>query len=413
MKIDFSPTDIEKIRQLNADGKSMQAIGVEFHCSIGRIQRAYRELGLKPLIQKYDFTANEIETIKQLLAKKVPRKQIAAAVGLNSQMPITRLLTNLGIETPNRKWSDKECNDLRKLHAAGKTQTEIADALGHGQSAVSRMYQKLGLKGIETAISPLQTEAIIAMHTDEVEVKDIAIRLDLGETTIRRALDKAGIEISRLLTDQEKLQIIALRNSGMYIRDIAIETERSTNTVLDHLHSVGITGNLDPGPEPENKICNVCNDKNPIDEFRQIKQIRKDGSVLYTRHAHCDRCRLLRATISQSINAQLKKSLANKDGASCLDHLPFSIIELKQHLEGLFEPWMTWENWGHYNKDDWSDEDQSTWIWHIDHIKPHAAFKYTSMEDQLFKECWALSNLRPYSAKDNVRDNDRGLRLSK
>ncbi len=145
-----------------------------------------------------------------------------------------------------------------------------------------------------------------------------------------------------------------------------------------------------------------------------MKQIRKNGEESYTYHANCNTCRMLRAAVSQSINQQLKKSQASKDGASCLDFLPYTIDELRQHIEKqFFEPgneWMTWDNWGHYNVDEWNDNDQTTWVWHIDHIIPHATFKYTSMADPAFAECWALRNLRPYSAKLNVRDNDRGLR---
>jgi hypothetical protein len=48
----------------------------------------------------------------------------------------------------------------------------------------------------------------------------------------------------------------------------------------------------------------------------------------------------------------------------------------------------------------------TTWTWNIDHIIPHSTFKYISMEDQSFKECWSLTNLRPYSAKQNILDKD-------
>lgn len=78
--------------------------------------------------------------------------------------------------------------------------------------------------------------------------------------------------------------------------------------------------------------------------------------------------------------------------------------KLKRHLEGQFESWMTWDNHGRYDVKTWNDNDQNTWTWQIDHIIPHSKFHYTSMENQEFKDCWALSNLRPYSAKQNVID---------
>jgi len=92
---------------------------------------------------------------------------------------------------------------------------------------------------------------------------------------------------------------------------------------------------------------------------------------------------------------------------SVLKFLPYTIQELKNHLESQFEPWMNWKNWGKYNVNSWIDEDQSTWKWQIDHIIPQSKLPYTSMEDENFKKCWALDNIRPYSAKQNILDGDR------
>jgi transposase len=362
-------------------------------------------------MKRYDFTDEEIDWIKQMVNKGMGHREIGKVFGL-SQTPISNLLKKLGIMAfPD--WTHDQLSRLKALHAEGKTQTEIAEAIGRGQSSVSRMYEKLGLDGIDTTVLLSEKIAeIAALHNKGMEAKDIAIKLDLGETTIRRALDKAGIEIARNITDEEKARIVGLRKSGMVIDDIAKELGRSVGTVLDHLHGLGMSGRLPPEPEPTHKTCNICNEEKPIDSFLKLQAVMDKNReiVRYTRHSNCDDCRMLRMTVSQSIRSQLKKSEASKEGASCLDHLPYSIAELRQHLEKLFEPWMTWANWGHYNKADWNDDDQSTWVWHIDHIIPHASFKYTSMEDPSFQECWALYNLRPYSAKANVRDNDRGLR---
>ena len=110
--------------------------------------------------------------------------------------------------------------------------------------------------------------------------------------------------------------------------------------------------------------------------------------------------------LKKTISSCIKKAI-NKNGKSISKYLQYSIYELKIHLESLFEPWMTWDNHGVYKISLWDDNDQSTWKWNIDHIVPHSTFKYTSMEDQEFKNCWALSNLRPYSAKQNIIDGDR------
>jgi hypothetical protein len=114
---------------------------------------------------------------------------------------------------------------------------------------------------------------------------------------------------------------------------------------------------------------------------------------------------------SNSIRRMLKKNGSSKNGKSCLDYLPYNIEQLKQHIENQFSlpgnEWMRWSNHGIYNSKTWKDDDQTTWTWQLDHIKPHSSFNYTSMEDKAFKDCWSLDNLRPYSAKQNVIDGDR------
>ncbi len=59
-----------------------------------------------------------------------------------------------------------------------------------------------------------------------------------------------------------------------------------------------------------------------------------------------------------------------------------------KHLEAQFIPGMTWSNYGR---------------WHIDHRKPILEFEFKSYRDPAFQECWALANLRPLWAAENIR----------
>lgn len=118
----------------------------------------------------------------------------------------------------------------------------------------------------------------------------------------------------------------------------------------------------------------------------------------------------LRSIISNTINNRLKRNLSSKNNKSCLPYLPYTIDELKIHLESQFEPWMNWNNWGRYDAKQWKDEDKSTWTWQIDHIIPQSIFKYSSMEDESFKRCWGLKNLRPLSSKKNILDGVKRIR---
>lgn len=77
---------------------------------------------------------------------------------------------------------------------------------------------------------------------------------------------------------------------------------------------------------------------------------------------------------------------ANKD-SSWYATLGYELPELQAHLERQFHDGMSWENMGK---------------WHIDHIIPLASFSFSSQDDEKFKRAWALSNLRPLWAEDNL-----------
>lgn len=118
----------------------------------------------------------------------------------------------------------------------------------------------------------------------------------------------------------------------------------------------------------------------------------------------------LRHSISCLVRHNLK--LGNKNG-SIVKFLPSSIEEMRHHIQNQFEPWMNWSNWGGYDLKTWNDNDQSTWTWQIDHIIPQSDLPYTSMEDQNFRKCWSLENLRPLNAKQNLLEGVHRTRHTK
>lgn len=157
----------------------------------------------------------------------------------------------------------------------------------------------------------------------------------------------------------------------------------------------------------KNKVrCANCRAKAVAEEYR-IKSLVKRR--LYRREYESNRLKNDHAfKLKKRVSFLIKRSLKlRKSGDSTWNYLPYSKEELKNHLENLFEPWMNWSNWGVYSPDKWIDSDTSTWAWQIDHIIPQSKFLYDSMNELSFKECWALSNLRPYSAKQNSLDGNR------
>lgn len=94
-------------------------------------------------------------------------------------------------------------------------------------------------------------------------------------------------------------------------------------------------------------------------------------------------CDNLRARLSRAIRGTQKVG-------SAIGDLGCTIAELKMHLEHLFQPGMTWANYG-YGKGRWS----------IDHIFPLSRAKLTDREE--FQRVCHFRNLQPLWWSDNCR----------
>lgn len=66
-----------------------------------------------------------------------------------------------------------------------------------------------------------------------------------------------------------------------------------------------------------------------------------------------------------------------------------SFDQLKQHLESLWQPGMSWDNYGKHQEDSWE----------IDHRIPVSSFNLVDPEQQ--KQCFHFSNLQPLWRRDN------------
>lgn len=104
--------------------------------------------------------------------------------------------------------------------------------------------------------------------------------------------------------------------------------------------------------------------------------------------------------IENAICSNIYHSLkGNKNGRKWEDLVGYTVDELKNHLESLWEPWMSWDNYGIYKPD-------GPKVWQIDHIVPKSWFNYTSYEDEEFKLCWSLKNLQPKEGgANNLKKN--------
>ena len=94
--------------------------------------------------------------------------------------------------------------------------------------------------------------------------------------------------------------------------------------------------------------------------------------------------------LTKSLRARVRQALKGKNKSkSTMELIGCTIDELWLHLEKQFEPGMTRENNG-----------CGEVCWHVDHIKPCAAFDLSDPEQQ--KICFHYTNLQPLWQKDNL-----------
>src|ERR1035437_935618 len=98
--------------------------------------------------------------------------------------------------------------------------------------------------------------------------------------------------------------------------------------------------------------------------------------------------------LSNNIRTNMYHALQGKKGFCKWESLVgYTLQDLITHIQHKLTPDMTWDNYG------------STW--QIDHITPKSWFKYTTAQEDAFKQCWSLSNLQPKLKAENISKGNR------
>lgn len=161
------------------------------------------------------------------------------------------------------------------------------------------------------------------------------------------------------------------------------------------------------------KKCSKCNIEKSLNNFSKDAKSKdnlqsqcKDCKARWIRENDCPskhikRKKSKKASLRWYNNNKVRQNVArmirtalngHAKSKPTFDALGYTVEELKEYLESQFQDGMTWENYGQ---------------WHIDHIIPQSKLKYTSVEDENFKKCWALTNLQPLWAIDNCKKGNR------
>lgn len=143
--------------------------------------------------------------------------------------------------------------------------------------------------------------------------------------------------------------------------------------------------------ENKEKIKTRIKQNKEKDREKTLEQNRKSYKKRYKEYIKNPSFRI-NQSIKSGIIISLKNTKKRKNGKHWEDLVGYTIEDLMNHLENQFQEGMSWENYGE---------------WHIDHIIPKSWFIFESYEDEDFKKCWALENLQPLWAKDNISKGNR------
>lgn len=155
------------------------------------------------------------------------------------------------------------------------------------------------------------------------------------------------------------------------------------------------------------KRCSKCGEWKPHSDFFTIKKVSNQHCGLSAKCRNCNseydttptRRKAMRvqnvrrrSTLSGNLNHRISSAIgkalkSHKAGRHWETIVGYTLQELMDHLESKFRPGMTWANIGQ---------------WHIDHVKPLALFEFKGPDDPQFKEAWALDNLQPLWASENM-----------
>lgn len=138
----------------------------------------------------------------------------------------------------------------------------------------------------------------------------------------------------------------------------------------------------------DKKLAGGWEPRVPMTKAERAERKRKRAVERY----HADP---LRWRMAAAIKRVLRQEKAR---TSWLDLVDYTLEELRDHIEKQFTTGMTW------------DRLKAGEI-HIDHIVPLSSFNYSDPSEPDFKAAWALTNLRPLWARDNLKKYCRRTHL--
>jgi len=137
--------------------------------------------------------------------------------------------------------------------------------------------------------------------------------------------------------------------------------------------------------------------------WKNINEFRKDASKKIGHASNCKSCSNIRRKkylkeninfhIASALRIRLCSAIVNSSKAgSAVSDLGCTIEFFKSYIEQLFQPGMSWDNWGLYG-------------WHLDHIIPLSSINLS--ERGQFLKAAHYTNYQPLWALDNYKKGSK------
>lgn len=159
-------------------------------------------------------------------------------------------------------------------------------------------------------------------------------------------------------------------------------------------------------PEPKHeahvKLWQQTSKREQLHQGHVVEWKQGDGGARFYRwrYTHDEEFRLkerLRRQLRKKagierIEDAVRASIHGKSARPSIERLlGYSMADLKVHLERQFRSGMNWKTYGRRG-------------WHIDHIRPKRCFDLTVIDG--VRAFWALQNLRPLPARENIKKHE-------
>jgi len=256
--------------------------------------------------------------------------------------------------------------------------------------------------------------------SEKKSCKEVGKICGIGESSVRYWLHKFNIksrtksEVVELWSKEKykdnkyrdrEFLISEYKEKEKSMRQIAKEINTDAQTIWEWLkkYNIETRGHADhlrkdaQNIKDGKKKCSKCGKWLELDDFfiasntsTGLTHSCKSCQAKYVREKHQNDPQY---KLNDNFSGAIYKALRDdKNGYHWENLVPYNLEDLKEHLENQFEDGMTWDNYGD---------------WHIDHIIPKSHFDFTDPEDEEFQECWALENLQPLWAEENLKKSDK------